>query len=330
MMEAYEMTYREPAGVRSAPIEEVGTELRLPGMFCPDCRAYPPSPFYAKATRLPILPTSELSALIEYYKARAVSAEGGSYLLPEDFSILAEQVRQLLLVPPQYRVRPHIGIGQTRIRLTKYPPKWDICGLGPYTGLYLTPHAANLLLHSGLTGFDIHPVLVLNRSYSLYQGAELYEMVVWGNGGVPYTEPADCWWQCKRCGRWQLRCLQIRRMEIDPTSWDGSDFFHFVGYGGLMVTQRAREWLESAGLHLWVGFIEPRAEWYLDRESRDAARASRSPGTGRMGMSGFLRLGCIMWAPVNMTPAPPAGCRETRLMPPPATRTCIGIAGTTR
>jgi len=43
-----------------------------------------------------------------------------------------------------------------------------------------------------------------------------------------------------------------------------------------------------------------------------AARASRSLGTGRMGMSGFLKSASIMWARVRMTPAPLAGSNETR------------------
>ena len=274
-MKAYELIYDEPPKTRFAPIEEIGTGHYLPGMFCPDCRAYPPSPFYAKATSLPFSPTANLLQLIEQFQAKAVPSEHGTYLLPEDFWTLAEQVRQLLAIPPHYRVRPLESIGTTAIRLTKYPPKWDMCGLGPYVGLYLTPLAADKLSHSGLTGFDLYPVVVYNRHYSLYQGAELYEMVVWGNGGVPITEPSGHWWQCSRCGRWQLDAYCSYRLEIDPTQWDGSDFFHFVGYGGLMVSHQAWEWLVNSGLHLWLSAIEPCAEWYLDREAMDAARASR-------------------------------------------------------
>jgi len=276
--------------------------IYLPGMHCPECndpnhyRGY-----YACAMDLPFALSrrqrAKVKALIDSYRPRALPGFEGiqtsvPVLLPEDFSALARDLRRLLGIPPHFFIRPHARVGPKRVYLLD-EVTWDI---RVHAGdMYLSRRGAKALWRSGLKGFALFPMEVelgdeemitdcmwveLELSGQLERHREwwyrrkvmpLYELVVWGRGGIPKTDPDGFWWQCKRCKRWYLGKYQEYRLELDSQQWDGSDFFHFAECGNVHVTERAKEWLENLGLVKWVGFISPRPGSFWDEISAQSA-----------------------------------------------------------
>ncbi len=258
-------------------------EVLLPGVFCPECGA---DWEYRKCST--IYTTSEavdaVRELLTCYQSRSEKVRKWltepidesrlqETLLPEDFTELCQEVRQLLGLPDDFLLqsRQHIA-ASAFFRMPRVPPEWDVWGGVEYGYLTVSPPAAQLLQYSGLTGFELHPVEVLDKRWRSVRDYVVYELVFRGRGGLPRTEPEGFWYRCSGCGDWRLRDYRDYHLEIDPSQWDGSDFFHFVDYGPGMITERARAWFERSGLRLWVEFVEPDAGWYLDSEARARAR----------------------------------------------------------
>lgn len=173
----------------------------------------------------------------------------------EEFANLAERIRAHLQLSSNRLVLPVARIGPLRVHLPR-PLTCDIMGGGAECVILLSGGAATLLTDSSLRGFQIFPVDNGDRS------DWVYEMIVFGEGGLPITTPDGYWEQCKECGEWWLQKDQPYVFEVDLNVWDKSDFFHFAGKGDVYVSERAKEWLETSGLRLGIGFVEPAQDAY--------------------------------------------------------------------
>ncbi len=271
--------------------------VHLLGLYCPACKAN--WQFFAEADNIfvPEIPeplqrilrdyetkgirtynqlmqtVEEIAREAEYLRQHGIEPNSPT-LLPEDFAQLCAEVRRWLALPDDYPLRQRQAIfTDFVIQLVQFPPEWDFFGGGAFSSYYLSPVAAERLSRSGLTGFVLYPVEVYDHEWEFRE--YWYILRVHGRGGVPITQPEGYWYRCSRCGYWQLSKYQPYQFAIDPSQWDGSDFFHFVDYGQVVITERARAWLEQSGLRLWVEFEEPDWRWYLDAQAREVARAER-------------------------------------------------------
>lgn len=253
----------------------------LPGVYCPECQAK--WHFLAEADGMFVSDQvfEELQFLVGQFTALASThgvngGDGRPSILPEEWRQLTSELSRLLGLPEhRFHERQNINHRLVGYRLTKLPPSWDVWGGAPYSKFLLTKEAAEALNASGLTGFQLHPIEVYNRHYALCEDTVFYTLEVYGRGGVPITEPSGFWQRCRRCKQWQLTSYREYHFAVDESQWDGSDFFRFVDYGPVIITERARKWLEQSGLRLWIEFVDIDWRWYLDAASREIARAER-------------------------------------------------------
>lgn len=269
------------------PVFDNEDYVHLPGVFCPECGA---DRLFWKSCAT-IYTTSEaveaVRELLTSYQPRSEKVRKWlkkpideswlqKTLLPEDFTELCQEVRPLLGLPDDFPLSEVQCIAASAFfRMPRVPPEWDVWGGVEYGYLTVSPPAAQLLQYSGLTGFELYPVEVLDKRWRPVRDYVVYAVVFRGRGGLPRTEPEGFWRRCTRCGHWQLTDYRAYDLEIDPSQWDGSDFFHFVDYGPPVVTERARAWFERSGLRLWVRFLEPKEGWYRWYFSEDLrARAN--------------------------------------------------------
>lgn len=254
-------------------LEPMGSDLILPARVCPECCM---SWFYVAAADIPEQPTPELLKILmpyqnefpdEYFAQMIEAADEENWehpvwsaielhdtVTPREFAVLAQKIRELLNLHPRRLILPRATVGPSRVRLQR-PLKWDIMGGGAEVILLLSATAAEVLDDSDLSGFQIFPVSMEGKAPH-----PVYEMIVFGDGGLPITSPEGYWKQCEECKEWWLQKDQPYIFEIDSSVWDGSDFFHFAGKGYVYVSERAKEWLEASGLRLGIGFVEPQQD----------------------------------------------------------------------
>jgi len=266
--------------------------IYLFGMNCPECMEPSLITLRYSCSALPYALTEtqweQVRELILYYKKRALEEHADvepGVLLPEDFAAFARDLRQLLHIPHRLPIYPRIRLGHPGFQMVNHL-LWDILLALGESEMYVTQTAAEQLMSSGLKGFELFPVRVESGGYLIerkrwgkrqlewrwYEATPLYQMVVWGEGGIPRTEPEGAWWQCARCKNWYHREYRKYHLALDESQWDGSDFFRFLGRGTVYVTERAKEWLERSGLRVWLEFTEPTGGYY-DIQGRRRAYA---------------------------------------------------------
>ncbi len=287
MMRAYFIQSDWRGHPLAEPVFAYEDDVHLPSVFCPECGAdrlfmkfcgtiYTISEVVEAVRELLTSYQPRSEKVRKWLKRPIDESQLQKTLLPEDFTELCQEVRQLLGLPDDFPLSEGQRIvARAFFRMPRVPPEWDVWG--EWRGsLTVSPPAAQLLQYSGLTGFELHPVEVLDKRWRPVRDYVVYELVFRGRGGLPRTEPEGFWRRCTRCGHWQLTDYRAYDLAIDPSQWDGSDFFHFVDYGPAVITERARVWFEQSGLRLWVRFSEPKEGWYcqyLGREARDRAHA---------------------------------------------------------
>lgn len=260
----------------SAPTEDIklggisiGT-LKLPGRWCSTCRV---TDYFSVATDIPEEPSDDLRVIIQPY-LRHVSAPTVEQMLEaadesidnarildeipkilsvsvKEFSKLTHMVRKLLQLSSKRLILPKANIGPSKLRLRR--TLWsDVIHTTEGHRMILSPSAVEHLKRSGLTGFQIFPVQVPTQSPHL-----AYEMIVYGDGGWPNLKQSHLWNFCEECGEGWLYEDRPYVFELNLDDWDGSDFFHFGGKGGVYVTERVVQWFASTTLRHNMRFIPP-------------------------------------------------------------------------
>jgi len=219
-------------------------ELRIPCMYCPDCKqrswgspnARIPEPILPQAAELlapypPHLTQEVVLQMWERYEAEKQglvpphSGEEELRLLavePEEFFALEAELRRIYSLPARRKISPNEFIGPKCVTTKRKQPPWE--AYAPAGHLYLSHRAGDELLEAGLTGIELFPVYLRSGQLS-----EIYEVVVTGNGGLPrLVSRGGEYHYCERCRRWYLKGEHPLKIDLDMTQWDGSDFFHLA------------------------------------------------------------------------------------------------------
>lgn len=96
-----------------------------------------------------------------------------------------------------------------------------------YSECMVQDHVLKLFKKEGFTGFDAKPVKVAykNKKATL-PVPKLWELQITGWGGMAHSESGiNELINCKGCGRLKYTHWTEGAKLIDPTTWDGSDFF---------------------------------------------------------------------------------------------------------
>lgn len=244
-------------------------ELRLPRRYCSMCKG----DIRADCAEIPEEPSKEIVKLLKPYQdsiervelldklmiavdeneppdvVEALNKKFEQYdtINPKEFKFVAERIKNLMNLPPYRLIIPRKPIGTPKARVYRELKVDMIVGVSYNPCAVLTEKAVEMLANSGLTGMEFHPIQVVRPP-----GYKLYTMIVYGDGGEPKIVSGKAeYWQCPECGVWSIRDhtgpIQV---VLDEDKWDGSDFFHFMGGGGVCITERAKEWFEGSGLRL--------------------------------------------------------------------------------
>lgn len=97
-----------------------------------------------------------------------------------------------------------------------------------YRECLIQPQVVDFLRDLGATGYSLEPVAASHRNPKVkHPVPELWEVRVHGYGGrlrTPALELAEC---CPACGWERYDAVDgVEGVEVDPSQWDGSDFFH--------------------------------------------------------------------------------------------------------
>lgn len=130
------------------------------------------------------------------------------------------------------------------------------------TAWMITDKVAQLFKDQGFTGYELRPVRV-NKVERMKEGREipkLWQLVITGWGGIAPSESGikRIGQPCEACGYWEYSGMSNPSALIDPSQWDGSDFFMvfpLVQY--IFVTERVKQFIEEKGLKGCV-FREPK------------------------------------------------------------------------
>jgi len=145
----------------------------------------------------------------------------------------------------------------------------------------------------GLSGFVIRPVRIVgwyrNLKKPLPKNLPSYYRLV-ARGKVRLNVPTPLGTVCPRCGFAgyafpKLRTRLTNGIRIDPTSWDGSDFFGLAQYVFVFCTRRVAETTLQAGYSRHIVFI--RTQDFLRWEEFDM-RKGWTPEKHRQYVESFL------------------------------------------
>ncbi len=102
----------------------------------------------------------------------------------------------------------------------------DIVQAVPFYECFLTDRVVDLFQSNGFTGFEVKPVEAVSNRTTDRKPPRLWELVVTGWGGVaPPESGVKLLSECPDCGcMFYSRWTKPGRL-IDPSQWDGSDFF---------------------------------------------------------------------------------------------------------
>ncbi len=116
---------------------------------------------------------------------------------------------------------------------------------------------------AGLTGFELKPVYIVGwykkPRKALPEKIPTYYRLT-ATSKVRLVEPKVLKGPCPVCGfieyKFPETSLHLRHgLRIDPTSWDGSDFFSLVHYGFIFCTRRVAEVTLRAGYNRRIAFV---------------------------------------------------------------------------
>lgn len=109
-----------------------------------------------------------------------------------------------------------------------------------YSDCLVQNHVVEIFRRASLTGFDVKPVRARFRTTS-NKPPTFWEIVTTGQR-VRAAAAAGLYVKirCEACDLIQYSAYE-NGLPVDESSWDGSDFFRFEEWGGLFVTERARD-----------------------------------------------------------------------------------------
>lgn len=148
---------------------------------------------------------------------RAEWAEGMKYEEPSD--------QRCPVVPSHGMIGSNRRVGDLNVLLPARKPKDFVWTW--YSECMVHDHVLKMLKKEGFTGFDVKPVKVAykNKKATL-PVPKLWELQITGWGGMAHSESGiKELINCKGCGRLKYTHWTEGAKLIDPTTWDGSDFF---------------------------------------------------------------------------------------------------------
>ncbi len=253
-------------------------QLRLPLIYCTSCQQC--SPFMVVAARVPEPVVSEVRELLRPFPTFAPDdmllqlwealedkdqeradrideqIQRMFQVSPQEFFSIEHKLRQIYHMPPSRIIEPGSFVGP-KIVSKRFKPRWDVYVNRP--SLYFSRRAGDELLERGFTGIELFPVYTRDGKPS-----EVYEAVVTGYCGLPkLLSPGGDFLQCEECKRWYLRGDHPLKIGLDPSRWDGSDFFHMESFQGVYVSERAHELLNSPffSTAVWASFHPMEGQW---------------------------------------------------------------------
>jgi ParB family transcriptional regulator, chromosome partitioning protein len=232
---------REPrrhSDPRGRSVEYDPTHVGLPGV---SCRGEPGGCGDVWATSLDRIRIE----LPDNHPLRGVESRAVS---PARLRTLQDELRRALGLPSDLELKPGTDVGFVRVRCLR--PDVPAFEWPKVHTVLITGPTRQFLALQGLGGWHTAPVIVTESGVSaLCQ--DLLEFVVDGRAGVAWTEPAipppDT---CEVCGRVQYEKVVVEQLRVDPTQWDGSDFFRFSPplHGYIFVSERAKDVLAGSPL----------------------------------------------------------------------------------
>jgi hypothetical protein len=228
--------------------------LYMPGMVCPYCE----TTWSMSGVRL--LTDKSLSSRIreQLLHPRAIPFE--------EYQTLSVIVRQELQLRSSTRLWPGMRVGPLYVRCEciKHVADFLWAGIG---NLIVTQRVVDTLFTAGLTGYELYAVHVIDSEQSSATLPPLYELVVVGKGGPMGAEAGlHLVTKCDRCGYRGYESVyydgsgayKFRDLYVNVETWDGSDFFTFDDWPTIiMITEKAKSDLSSAGLSNWRAYPAP-------------------------------------------------------------------------
>lgn len=176
-------------------------------------------------------------------------------LTPLEYKTIEQFVRDCYKMPSGRLVLPQTELGPKKIRKS-FSPHWNL--LIANDSLFVTQPVKSLLSEMEFSGIKFFPVYTTDTEHS-----ELYEAVIFGDGGIPEISAGGKWHQCPECENWYLQADHPVKLSVNEQQWDGSDFFHLARQGAVYVSEKAVRILSNSLLLVgsWVSFVPMHDDW---------------------------------------------------------------------